>query len=144
MQSSYFERNVFLHGLIIVVYGLYIEEKPTFVFESLFNSGIFDSSYPIYHILEKLIQVDKENKKRCQNESTFDWDLFLTNLLVKITAYFLHIIYHSFIDLPFFKGSIIIVCRLVVFTNCTSINLLFSFICCYGLPVLFIACSPTG
>lgn len=88
MQSSYFERNVFLHGLIIVVYVLCIEEKPTFVFESLFNSGVFDSSYPIYHILEKLIQVDKENKKRCQNESTFDWDLFLTNLLVKITAYF--------------------------------------------------------
>lgn len=106
MQSSYFERNVFLHGLIIIVYALYIEEKPTFVFESLFNSGVFDSSYPIYHILEKLIQVDKENRKRCQNESTFDWDLFLTNLLVKITAYFCISsiirlsIYHSSKEVP--------------------------------------------
>ena len=66
---------------------LKLEEKPIFVFNKLYNSGVFPSTHPLCHILQRLIQVDKENKRRCQAESTFDWDLFLVNLLVKITAY---------------------------------------------------------
>ena len=44
------------------------------------------------HILDGY-EVDKENEKRCQAESTFDWDLFLVNLLIKLTLFlFLYIL----------------------------------------------------
>lgn len=96
----------------------FLEEKPVFLFESIFNAGVFDSSHPLYHILKKLIQIDEENNKRCQNESTFDWDLFLTNLLIKITAYQSIYDHNQSFHCSFIQWTFIV--HWVIFLSCCS------------------------
>ena len=103
-----------------------IEEKPKFLFEFFYSSGVFDSTHPIYHILEKLIQVDKENEKRCQAESTFDWDLFLVNLLIKLTLFlfvssFLFIVFHFIILLKKLLHLILVSQQVQLFFNYSTI-----------------------
>ena len=121
LRDTYF----FMGKSLKLQYNL-IEEKPKFLFEFFYSSGVFDSTHPVYHILEKLIQVDKENEKRCQAESTFDWDLFLVNLLIKLTLFlfvssFLFIVFHFIILLKKLLHLILVSQQVQLFFNYSTI-----------------------
>lgn len=62
-----------------------IESKPNFLFQSLLQADAFPPSHPLRQILTKLVTIDEANTERWRQEFTFDWDLYLANLLVKIT-----------------------------------------------------------
>ena len=47
---------------------------------------MFPASHPLHQILTKLARIDEDNAERWKQEFTFDWDLYLANLLVKITS----------------------------------------------------------
>lgn len=65
----------------------YLDEKPPFLFSTFHELHFLHEMHPLSQILRKLIDIDRENSARYEQESVFDWDLLLVNVLVKLTVY---------------------------------------------------------
>ena len=63
--------------------------KPQFMFDQLLHSDIFPQEHPMRQLLTKLNVICEENETMFEEGNTVLWDLVLSSLITKLTAYML-------------------------------------------------------